>query len=61
MVTHKGKEDEIDIKNFSMGNMYAQVYSKGLKMMNVKKINLSNNRLNDMGSDNILNGMNNNV
>jgi hypothetical protein len=41
-----------------MGNRYAKAYGKGLQLMNVRKINLSSNRLNEMGSLNILKGIN---
>lgn len=57
IVSYKGKEDEINIENFSMGNSYSKAYGKGLKLLNAKVLNLSNNRLSDTGSMNILRGV----
>lgn len=61
MVNYKGKEDEINIKNHLMGDKYAAAYSKGLKMLTAKKLNISHNRLNPLGSLSIVNGINKGV
>ncbi len=57
-VNYKGSENEINVENFMMGNKYAKAYSKGLQLMNVKKLNVAGNRLNEKGVCNILKGMN---
>ena len=40
-----------------MGDKYASSYSQGLKLLHAKKISLANNRLHDIGSLNVLNGL----
>lgn len=58
MVAYKGDEEELNVKNFLMGNKYAKAYSNGLKLLKTKKVNVSNNRLNENGTMNILKGLN---
>ena len=52
LVNMKGKEDEI--RSYSMGNNYAQAYGQGLSLSNIRKVNISDNRLNEKGSYGIL-------
>ena len=44
-----------------MGNEYAQALGQSLNLSNVKKVNFSDNRLNERGSYNIVKGINKNV
>jgi hypothetical protein len=54
IVSYKGNENEINIQNFSIGNRYAKAYGNGLKFLHAKKVNVSNNGLNDNSSSLIL-------
>ena len=55
IVRNKGKETEVDIHGYCMGDNYALAFSEGLKQCrSVEKINLKSNRLSEKGSANIL-------
>lgn len=41
-----------------MGNKYAKAYSSGLQLLKTKKINVSNNRLDEKGTMSVLKGLN---
>jgi hypothetical protein len=60
-VHYKGTEDEIDLKSFRMGNDYASAFAQGLHLSKAKKVNLADNNLNDIGSYNIVQGINRNL
>jgi hypothetical protein len=49
-VNYRGKEDEINIQNFKMGDKYVEAFSHGLQYASVKKVNLASNRLDDKGA-----------
>ncbi len=57
-VNYKGLEDEINLKNYKMGDTYATAFSKGLSLSNVKKINLADNRLNEEGTVSFIKSLN---
>ena len=57
-MNYKGNEEEINVENYQMGNRYAKAYGKGLQLMNVRKLNVAGNRLNEKGTYNILKGLN---
>lgn len=62
MVGYKGNEDEINVKSYRMGNNYATAYGLGLQLSTtVKKVNLSDNRLSEKGSFEIIKGINKNI
>ena len=44
-----------------MGNKYATAFKEGLKLSQVKKVNVSDNRLNETGSFNLVRGLNKHV
>ena len=55
IVRNKGKETELDIHGYCMGDNYAAAFSEGLKhCKSVEKINLRSNRLSEKGSTSIL-------
>ena len=45
MVSLKGRNDSINIKQYMIGNQYAEALSNGLKLSIADKINVSSNRL----------------
>ena len=57
-MNYKGKEEEINAENYQMGNRYAKAYGRGLSLLNVRKLNIAGNRLNEKGTYNILKGLN---
>lgn len=58
MVKRNGSEAAIDIRNFSMGDKYAEAFSHGLKHFHhLEILNLKSNRLTDVGNEKILNGL----
>ena len=44
-----------------MGNKYATAFKEGLKLSQVKKVNVADNRLNETGSFNLVRGLNKHV
>lgn len=55
MVRNSGKETEMDLHGYSMGDNYAKAFSEGLKhCRTLEKINLNSNRLSEKGSLDIL-------
>ena len=44
-----------------MGNRYAKAYSQGLSLLETKRVNISNNRLNENGTMAVLKGLNKKV
>eukprot|EP00347_Sterkiella_histriomuscorum_P017331 403349792 len=58
LVTYKGDDQELNVKNFLMGNKYAKAYGQGLSLLETKKVNVSNNRLNERGTMSVLRGLN---
>lgn len=59
LVNYKGKEDEINVSSYKMGNDYATAFGKGLHLAgNVKKLNFADNRLSEEGSFGIIKGIN---
>jgi hypothetical protein len=50
LVKYKGHEDEINLKNYGMGDDYVTAFAKALKISKtIRKVNLADNRLNDKG------------
>lgn len=41
IVARKGQQDEINIKAYRAGNMYAEALSKGIKLIKANKVNFS--------------------
>ena len=58
VVHWKGEEDVVNLKTYMMGNTYAQAFGQGLKHMNAKVVNMSQNRLSMDGTLHILKGLN---
>jgi len=59
IVRRSGKESEIDIRMFSMGDNYAKAFSEGLKHHNsLQNLNIKSNRLSDIGAQKILSNLN---
>lgn len=55
IVRNMGKETEVDIHGYYMGDNYAQAFSEGLKhCKSIEKMNLKSNRLSEKGSSMIL-------
>ena len=55
IVRRKGKESEVDLHLYSMGDGYASALSEGLKKVkSVERLNLKSNRLSQQGSQRIL-------
>ena len=55
IVRRKGKESEVDLHLYSMGDSYATALSEGLKKVkSVERLNLKSNRLSQSGSQKIL-------
>jgi hypothetical protein len=51
LVHYKGHEEEINLRNYGMGDDYVTAFAKGLKISNnIRKVNLSDNRLNERGT-----------
>ena len=51
IVNYKGKEEEINVRSYRMGNDYAQAYGQGLQLAaNIRKLNFADNRLSEKGS-----------
>ena len=51
LVQFKGQEDEINLKNYGMGDEYVTAFAKGLKISHsIRKVNLANNRLREQGT-----------
>jgi hypothetical protein len=47
LVDFKGKQDEIDLKSYGMGNRYGRAFGQGILQSRVKRLNLSDNHLDD--------------
>jgi hypothetical protein len=61
-VQFKGREDEINLKNYGMGDEYVTAFAKGLKISHsIRKVNLANNRLNEQGTLKFLRAVHKNV
>jgi hypothetical protein len=61
-VQFKGHEDEINLKNYGMGDEYVAAFAKGLKISStIRKVNLANNRLNEQGTLKFLRAVHKNV
>ena len=54
IVKHRGKVTDIEIGMFAMGDNYAEAFSEGISHMNIKKLNLNDNRLTENGAKRIL-------
>lgn len=57
IVKRVGKDREIDIGMYAMGDSYAEAFSEGLKEFEINRLNLSDNRLTDIGAMKILQGL----
>ena len=44
-----------------MGDKYAKAYSKGIKLVNAKKLNLQSNRLHSSGAATIISSLNSGI
>ena len=58
IVSHKGRNNEIDLNNLSIGNDQARALGSSLKYSTVEKVLLRNNRLSTKGSLSIIEGIN---
>jgi hypothetical protein len=54
LVDFKGKQDEIDLKSYGMGNRYGRAFGQGILQSRVKRLNLSDNHLDDEGTQSTL-------
>lgn len=54
MVKTKGKQNEFTIGMYAMGDNYAEAFSEGITNMNIKKLDLNDNRLTQNGAKRIL-------
>ena len=54
MVKNKGKQNEFTIGMYAMGDNYAEAFSEGITNMNIKKLDLNDNRLTQNGAKRIL-------
>ncbi|CAG9323140.1 unnamed protein product [Blepharisma stoltei] len=57
IVKRAGKDQDIDIGMYAMGDSYAEALSEGMKEFEVNKLILSDNRLTDVGAMKILQGV----
>ena len=57
IVTHKGRNNEIDLNNASIGNDQAQALGSSLKYSNAEKVLLRDNRLGTKGALSIIDGI----
>jgi len=46
LIAHKGKEDEININNFSLGDYHASAIADAIQYSHSNKLYLANNRIN---------------
>ena len=58
VVTHKGRNNEINLNNVSIGNDQARALGSALKCSHAEKVMLKNNRLNNNGALRIIEGIN---
>lgn len=58
IVSTKGENDTLNIKNFLIGDKYAEALASGLKLAKAHKLNLSKNRIKPKGGIKILQGVN---
>jgi hypothetical protein len=61
LVSRKGNEEELNLQSYRMGNSYAKAYGQGLKLANIKRVNVADNGLNDGGSVALVKGINPNM
>lgn len=61
IVSRRGLAEEININQYLVGNKFAEVLSKGLKLSKATNINVAANRLSPVGGLKILQGLNYNV
>lgn len=61
MVSYKGREEEINIREYKIGNAYAEAYGRGLALSKAKKLDLAGNRFNEDGSHLVVKGISNHV
>jgi len=58
-VNYKGHEEEINLRNYGMGDDYVTAFAKGLKISNtIRKVNLADNRLNEKGTIQVVKALN---
>ena len=60
-MNYKGKEEEINLKNYKMGDNYAAAFREGLQLAHVKKLVVADNRLNEKGSLQLVQGLNKHI
>lgn len=62
MVQYKGRDDEINLKNYMVNDIVAGAYGQSLQLSsNVKRVNFANNQLSKKGSYGLLQGLNQNI
>jgi len=58
VLSRKGRNEEINIQNFSIGNMQAQALGEAIKNTVAKKLQLASNRLSTVGALSIIQNIN---
>ena len=58
MVSMRGNNESLNIKQFMIGDKYAEALGSGLKLSVVNKLNLAQNRLHPSGGLKVLQGLN---